>query len=165
MGAAAAISSVAISQVGGAYLQSKAQKTQGQYQKAMYDQNAKLADLSADDALRRGDKEVISLKKQGKQIIGAQRAALAAQGIEVDSGSALDVQVDTAYQVELDAMKIKNNAWREAWGYKTEALNARTQGTFAALGAKNAATNTLITGGLGAATSVASNALAYKGRG
>lgn len=162
MAAAAAIVG-GVFQVTGAQNQARAQKAQGEYQKSMYDENAAFSTLAAEDAIRRGDKDAAQLKNQGKQTIGAQRAALAAQGVDVGSGSALDIQVDTAYQVQLDSMKIKNNAWREAWGYKTEALNASTAGRFAQLGAKVSANNTLATGGLQAINTIGT--VAYQSRG
>lgn len=135
----------------GAVKQSAAQKAQGEYQKSMSEINAKLAETSAKDAIFRGDEAAKNIQGQTKQLIGSQRAALAAQGINIDSGSALDIQADTARQGEIDAITVKNNAWREAWGYKVEALNSTYQGKFAQMGANAAAKNTLLTGGLQAA--------------
>ncbi len=150
MAAAAAIVGGALTLTGAAN-KAKAEKVQGAYQNSMLQANATFADMQSQDALRRGDKEASSLEKKGKSLIGSQRAAFAAQGIQVDTGSALDVQLDTAEQVRLDALTIKNNAWRESWGYEVQASNLRYQGKFAQLGANTAASNTLLTGGLQAA--------------
>jgi len=57
------------------------------------------------------------IRQRGNKAVGAQRAAMAAQGIRLDTGSALDVQQETKAISELDALTIKNNALREAFGY------------------------------------------------
>lgn len=147
------------------YAQATAAELQGDFQKSQYEANAKFSELRAEDAIRRGDREAIEVKKAGKRVIGSQRAALAAQGIEVDSGTAVEVQADTAGMAAEDALRAKNNAWREAWGYRVEAANARGQGRWAAMAAENTARSTLVTGGLKAATQVGQGVYEYaKGR-
>jgi len=128
--------------------ESKSQKAQAAYQKTMFDINASQAELQADDAIRRGDKDAQKATLQGRQTIGAQRAALAAQGIEVDSGTALELQADTRVAAAQDAMTIRNNAWREAWGFKAEALNASLQGRMSTIAGNARANATMTTGGI-----------------
>lgn len=138
---------------------------QGQFQKQMYEINKRLASFKAEDALLRGSEAVTEHKRGVKQFVGRQRAALAAQGISVDAGSALQIQENTASMGALDALKIKNNAVREAWGYKTEAISFGGQGTMAQLASANrggASLATGITGGLG---SLAEGAYYYYGGG
>jgi hypothetical protein len=159
-----------ISSVAGAYNESEAQKAQGDYQRSMYRINARLAEFQAEAAISRGDREAARLirqgykdsstvRKAGKRTAGAQRVALAAQGIDIGSGSALDVvqeteamseidQFEVQRTAELDALTTKNNAWREAWGLKTQASNYESEARFALSSAKNKARNTLLTGGL-----------------
>ncbi len=132
----------------GGITQARATNAEGQYYKQVADQNAQLATINAEDAVIRGDKNAKNLKQQAKRLIGAQRAAIGAQGIEVNADDALDLQMDTAGQAELDAREIKNNAWREAWGYKVQAANYTSQGKFAELSAKNKSRNTILTTGL-----------------
>lgn len=141
------ISSAATS-VSGGIIQSKALKSQGQYQKDVAELNAQAAELAATDAIKRGEKNAEKLRTKGKLIRGAQRAGYAAQGIEVDSGSAAEVQAETARMTTEDTIDIRNNAWREAWGYRFEAQNLRSGGLFASLDANNKAQNTLLTSGL-----------------
>lgn len=145
MGATAAITAL---QLSSGYAQSSAIQSEGNYQKSISDINARFAELNAQDAIKRGDKEAIELKKQVKKLIGSQRVSLAAQGIDIESGSALDIQEDTAGQAEIDAMTIRNNAWKEAWGYRVQGLNYSMQGQFAQLSAQNKARNTLLTSGM-----------------
>ena len=48
-------------------------------------------------------------------------------------------------------MTIENNAWREAWGYKVQAVSGQGQAAQTRLAANNVMDNTLLTGGLQAA--------------
>lgn len=148
---AASAATNAVSSVGQAYSQAKAIKAQGKYQEQIALGNSRLSEFFAADSLKRGDTEAEFVKKRGNQIVGAQRASFAAQGIEVDSGTAMAVQEETTKMAELDALTVKNNAWREAWGFKVEASNASFSGRFAALGARNEGRSTLLTGGINAA--------------
>jgi len=156
MGATASIGGAALSagsNVSSAYSQANALKMQGDYQKSQYEQNARIAEIQEKDAIARGDREALAVKKKVKGVIGAQRAAMAAQGIEINDDSALDIQADTAAAGAEDVLTVKNNAWREAWGYKVQASNYNAQGSFAQMASKNQAKNTLLTGGLQAVSS------------
>ena len=137
-----------LSQIGGAISQSNAEKTQGEFALMQANINARFAEIEAEDILRRGDKEALEHQKKVKQVIGSQRAALAAQGIEVDSDTALDLQKETAEIGALDTQTIRQNAWRQSFGFKQEAVFSRFQGKFDKMTADNRARNTLLTGGL-----------------
>lgn len=131
-----------------AYTQSQAIKSQAGFEKGQAEFNSHLADLNAAGAKVRGEKLYSQYNKKVKQTIGSQRAAYAAQGIDVTSGSAHEVQTDTRRVGDLDLMTIKNNAWQEAWGYKTQALQDTMRGNFTSLASDYAAKNTLLAGGL-----------------
>lgn len=137
-----------VSSLAGAYSQSQAMKAQGDYQRQMANLNARMADMQAEDALKRGSREATEHKKKVKQLVGSQRAAMASQGIALDSGSALDIQEETISMGAEDALTIKNNAWREAWGYRSQGEASRYEGEVAKAASRNQARNTLITGGL-----------------
>jgi hypothetical protein len=85
--------------------------------------NASVATAQAEDALQRGREAEDQLHTGVKKLMGAQRAGFAAQGVELDSGSALEIQQDTGAQAALDTQRIKLNAAREAWGFKQQATN------------------------------------------
>jgi hypothetical protein len=165
MGATAAVAGVGVaSGMGSAYLQAESLKMQGEYQKSMFEMNAKMSSFQAEDAERRGRLEAKEYGKKIKATIGSQRASLAAQGIDVNSGTALDIQEDTAATGAIDQMTIKNNAYREAFGYKMQAMSDTFQGKYTALATKNAVRNTYIAGGLNAVNSGASAGMkAYGG--
>jgi len=93
--------------------------------------NAAVAELQAADAIARGAQEEARFRDGIDGLIGSQRAAIAANNIDVGFGSALDVQADAAYQGELDALTIRNNAAREAWGYAVQAQDSRLRAQIA----------------------------------
>ena len=116
--------------------------------------NAGVSDLQAADALARGQDEETRFRASVRGMTGTQRAGFAGQNVEVGSGSAADVQADTAYLGELDARTIRSNAQREAWGYRVEgedrrmaAAVARKGGQAAATAGKVAAANTVLGAG------------------
>lgn len=138
----------AVSSSASAYGQSEAQKLQGAYQQKIASNNAELATLQSDDAIRRGEQSATNINTKARVIVGAQRAGFASQGVDVNSGSAADVQADTAAMSAADARTVRINAMREAWGYKVQALDATSRGQMAAFSADNESRNTLLTGGL-----------------
>jgi hypothetical protein len=149
MGASGAVGSGAqgISAIGNAYAQAQSIKAEAEYKQKVFEMNTQLAEYQADDALKRGTKEAAAQHRRGNQMVGEQRASLAAQGVEVDYGSAADVQRETEMMSKLDEISIKNNAFREAWGYKTQAVDYATRGQMAKLAGENEFRNTLVTGG------------------
>lgn len=127
----------------GSYQSGQAAKRTGRF-------NARIGELQADDAIQRGELDVNKQRSATQGLIGAQRASYAGQGVELDNGSALDVQGDTAQYGEMDALMARNNAAREAWGYRVGAVNSRLQGNYAARAANTQAISSLATGGAAA---------------
>lgn len=130
--------------------QANALKAQGNYAKVTSDLNKSFADYKAQDALTRGENAIAAHGMAVKKLLGSQRTALAAQGIDLTSGSAADTLESTKYLSNLDVLTIKNNAAKEAFGYEVQGMNAELQGNFAQQAGYNAANNTLLTGGLNA---------------
>src|SRR5688572_21516346 len=87
--------------------------------------NAQVAEESAKDATARGQDEAAKQAAMTRGVIGSQRAGFAGQNVDVNQGSAVDVQADAAYLGELDRQTILNNAAREALGYKQDAERHR----------------------------------------
>jgi len=109
----------------------QAQRSAAESQGELADYNAAVAETQAKDAVARGQLEEQRFRGQVRGTIGAQRAGAAADNIDVGFGSAVDVQADAAYLGELDALTIRSNAAREAWGYKVEATDLRKRGQIA----------------------------------
>ena len=125
----------------------------GDAQEDLGNWNADVAAKQADDALARG-RETERRQRIGiRQTIGAQRAAFAAQGVDVSDGSALEVVQDTAALGELDLITIRNNAAREAWGYRVGETDYRYKAQMAGYAGNQQAAGTILTG----AASIARN--------
>jgi hypothetical protein len=132
------------------FLGAGAANAQGRIQQRTAELNAQFAELRARDAIKRGEKEVKRFQQASKQLVGRQRVALAAQGIDVSTGSAREIQEEVATATTEDILEIRNNAWREAFGFRFEAENIRSEGALARLQGSSQATASLLTGGLGA---------------
>lgn len=139
------------SSIAGAVTSASASRAQGNFAKRQSEANARLAEIEAEERISKGEKEAFKYRKKIKQMQGSQKAALAAQGISISDGTAFDILSETAEFGEIDAMTIKNNAYKEAFGLKSQAIDYRTQGKFAKLQAQGESFRTLITGGLQAA--------------
>ncbi len=110
-----------VMQIGGQ--QQQAQSNQGlyAYQAAVARNNQTQANNLAVDAETRGNAEELRQRRKTALIMGTQQAALAAQGTDLE-GSPTDILGDTAATGELDALTIRSNAAREAWGYRTKGV-------------------------------------------
>lgn len=121
-----------------AYRQGQAAKKAGKAgqdaansQADLADYNAAVATVQADDAAARGAEEESRFRAGVRGTIGSQRAAFAAGNVDVGFGSAVEVQSDAAFLGELDALTIRTNAAREAWGYKVQAEDLHTRAAIA----------------------------------
>jgi hypothetical protein len=139
---------------------------QGNYESSIYGQNADIAEMQAQDAIARGREAELRQGMQTKQLVGSQRASLAASGIDPNIGSGAEIQADTNLLGTLDALTIRNNAAREAWGYNVNATQLRGQAALAkragqntAAGLRNQSWTTLLTGGAQLASQFPSNTI------
>lgn len=113
--------------------------------------NERISKLRAEDARKRGKEVELKKRRRGKKIVGSTRAALAAQGIRVDVGSARDIQEEAKDIIEVDATTIRINALREALGFETDAELASAQGKLVQSRRRLSAVDTLLSGGVRAA--------------
>lgn len=110
--------------------------------------NQEMSEMQARDAITRGREAEQRLRRDAKQFIGSQRSQIAAQGValgDADS-SAADIQEDTAYLAELDALTIRNNARREAFGYRMQGMNTGMNSAIQSSAARQQGWATLISG-------------------
>ncbi len=125
-----------------ALMSAQQNKQAGEASSAANMQNAAISRIQANDAVDRGEFEADQQRLKTRAAIGTQRAGFAGNGVDVNSGSAALVQDDTAALGELDALTIRNNAAREAWGYNVQA----DQYIQAAGNAKKSANNAIMGG-------------------
>ncbi len=76
----------------------------GQTKKAADKYNAQVNENNAQMANQQAMAEAQKTRDRGRRLMGAQRAALSAAGVDIDSGSATDIQYDSSVQNELDAL-------------------------------------------------------------
>lgn len=136
--------------VAGGVQQANAQQQQAEYAAAVSENNAKTAEMQALDAHRRGAEAEERQRMLTRQRIGAQRVALAANSVDVGTGTAVDLVAETAAFGEADALTIRANAAREAWGFNEQARNYRADAVGARAAGKNAKRGTLLTTAAGA---------------
>lgn len=110
-------------QAKGAYDNSKAAKASYETQAAVSQNNAQIRDWEAADALLRGDHAATGVRRAGNQLKGKQRAAMAANGVDLGVGSALQILSDTDYFTGVDAATTLDNAAKEAWAIRQQANN------------------------------------------
>lgn len=128
-------------------LQAYSQYQAGKYNAAMASAQADMANQSARDALSRGASDANAALQQANKTASSQRVAMAAGGVDVGSGTALDVLADTASAGAFDAAIAKNNAAREAYGYQVQAAMSRAEAKQARRQGNMAAVSTIMTTG------------------
>jgi hypothetical protein len=89
--------------------------------------NASIADLQAEAALSKGNAAVARLTQQAGQMKSAQRAGMAARGIDLGQGNAAEILASTDMMKDVDKATLIYNALNESFGYRTNAINARAQ--------------------------------------
>lgn len=106
-----------------AYQKAQADKTAYNLQSQVAATNAQLDEFRAADAITRGKTTLAKHQLSVSQMVGTQRAELAAHGLTLDSGSPLNILSDTEFMGARDSEIIKQNALKEAWGYQVQAVN------------------------------------------
>lgn len=143
----AATAASGVASAAGAIQQGQAQKRQANYQAAVERNNAQIAGWQAEDATKRGAIEEQRQRLATAKLRGSQRAGMASNGIEISSGSPLDVLMDTAQLGELDALTIRSNAEREAYGLRTQQSNLTAQSGLTRMAGRDAQQASYISAG------------------
>lgn len=94
--------------------QGKAAKAQANYQAAVARNNKILAGRAAERTEERGRREAAEVRQRNRALRGRQRAVLAAHGVDLGFGSAIDIEEGTALTGEVDALTFQERARREA---------------------------------------------------
>ncbi len=145
--------------VGGQAVSTISAVRQSRFEARVADRNAQMERQSAADALERGRVEDARYQKQLTQRMGAQRAALAANGIDLSFGSAADFLTDTAVVGQEDSATIRENAMRETRGFEISASNYAGK----ASAARSRATGQAISGAFSVVSTALGGAQQIKG--
>ena len=142
------------------YQQSQAQKDAYEYQSAVARNNAITAEYQAQDAIKRGQVAEAEQRRKTAMLKGSQTARLAGNGLDISEGSALNILSDTDWMGEQDALTVRNNAAREAWGYNVQGQNSMSNSNM--LSARADAENPLLSGATSLMTNPATGVVASK---
>ena len=94
---------------------------QAAMQKQVAGNNAVLAERAAADAITRGDKDAMAVRRQASLLIGSQRASLASRGVDLGEGTAAELQDQADFFSQSDQATARTNARKEASGYGSQA--------------------------------------------
>ena len=121
----------------GAFNQSSAQKQAYQYQAQVSKINQQISQWDASAALNRGQTLEGDSRLATAEVYSSQRASMAANGVDITEGSAVDVLATTKFIGNVDAATIHDNALQEAWGYQVAGVNASNAGSYYSSAANN----------------------------
>lgn len=107
----------------GAFYGAQAQKNQLKSDARVADANARIMELAAQSELLAGQRREQSEMLKRANLKGSQKAALAANGVDIASDTAQNILTTTDTFGEIAANTEAANAARSAWGYRTQATN------------------------------------------
>jgi hypothetical protein len=93
------------------------------YQAQIARNNAQIARQNAAYSAQAGSAQITAAGEKARQQQGNVRAAIAANGIDVNSGSAADVQVSQRQIGALDVANVAQRAANTVYGYQTQATD------------------------------------------
>ena len=158
--AAVAIIGAGIGAVGAAN-QASAQKKNLHYQAAIAANNKQIADWQRSSALQEGQAAAEQATRDKSLLLGRQRAALSASGVDITQGSAQDILATTEFLSQQDVNTIQSNAARTAFGYTSQSDQFKNDAAFSNAAAKNI--NPGAAGAISGASSLLSSASLYAG--
>lgn len=103
------------------------EQKQQNYEAGVASNNAVYAQRAEADANARGALEEQARYRQLSALKGKQAAAMSANGVDLSSGSPLDVASDTAVLGNADAQLVRENTAREAQGFAIDSANYTTE--------------------------------------
>jgi hypothetical protein len=122
--------------------QLKSQAMTFDYQKQMSALNARAMEDTAQQIMRAGEQDIGRLTLRAGQVKGSARAAQAARGGQIGTGSNAEELASLELMKQTDALTINSNTVRAAWAARTQAQNYEAQAAMAgvsAFGARSAA--------------------------
>lgn len=128
--AIASLATAAVSAGVGAYgaiSSANAASASASYNAQVAAENQQIATQNATLAGQAGEAQAAQQQQKTRAEVGAIKTSQAAGNIDVNSGSALDVQSSAASLGELNAITIRSNAAKEAYGYETQSTSFENQ--------------------------------------
>lgn len=125
--ATAAIGGSSFMGAAGAIEEGQAESNAANYNATLAGFNATQAEQNAKLSTEAGSARAAMQGRQTRAEFGSERANAAGGGLDPNSGSAVDVQASTAELGHLDALTIRTNAAKEAYGYQTQSTDFQNQ--------------------------------------
>jgi len=110
----------AIASAGGAAMSGIAQGNAASYQAQIAANNARIANQNAAYAAAAGHAKEEQSGMQGAAQMGAIKAEIAANGVDVNTGTAKDVQTSAREEEKLNTLNVANKSALEVYGYRAQ---------------------------------------------
>jgi len=149
---AAVYGGIAALQLAGGYFASQNIKDTAALNLEIADMNAEFAELDAYDAEIEGYTQTAKYQSVIDQTLGEQQALLTAADIDVNYGSAAEIQKETNFIAEINRMEIEKQAQERSLGYTRQARDFQFEGFLRAGQADAKAASVMFQSVLGAAT-------------
>jgi hypothetical protein len=130
--------------------------------------NAQIAEMNAREAVRSGATQGQNNDLKTRNLVGQQLVTQASNGLDVNSGSNVDVRQSAIDLGHLDTLTIINNAAKKAVGYKNQAGQFMAESQLNKMSAANAETEGEINVAkslIGGASSVSDKWLSFNSKG
>ena len=111
----------------------------GRYKQQLANRNASVADQKADLAIFRSEQDIVKFRSQYSSILGEQTVQFNKANIVGGTGTALEVAMASAEEVDADIANMEYNARAEAGDLRDQAANFRLKGILARFEAKSQA--------------------------
>ena len=119
--------------------QLKSQAMTFDYQKQMSALNARAMEDTAQQIMRAGEQDIGRLTLRSGQVKSSARAAQAARGGQIGTGSNAEELASLELMKQTDALTINSNTVRAAWAARTQAQNYEAQAAMAGVSSYGAA--------------------------
>lgn len=134
----------------GAFEQGQSTASADKYNGQIALANSQIATRNAVQASEAGEIQAANSEMRTRANAGAIKTNQAASGVDVNKGSAVDVQQSEDQLGKLDALTIRSNAAKQAYGYETQSFSDTAQSELD----KSAATNAATAGDIGAGSTL-----------
>lgn len=128
------------------YVSYDANKKAGKANQEIAENNARIAADEARNAQAIGDRESQAQTWRARALVGQQRAAIAAQGIDSQIGTPVELMGETALFGEVDQQSIRLNTARNAWGFNAQVRNIQNQASVDRMQTRQRGTATILSG-------------------
>ena len=122
----------------------KQQHDQGKFQEGTAKYNTRVAENESQDTRNAATAAENAQRRRTAALLSEQRAQLGAAGVDLNLGSAAQLQEDTVTLGEVDALRIRDTGDAQFASLQNEATLIESKGEFAAKAGRNAAASTLV---------------------